>query len=1470
MSGYIKLNRRFKELTNEELVDYDNQLFNNSLSFSRYHSSSLSWDNILEYQRVILLSDAGSGKTDELKHTASKLTKKGELAFFTPLESLQNKSFKSILNNEEKASFKEWKSNSKSRAWFFLDSVDELKLSGGKLKLALRELARTLNGNIERAHIILSCRPNDWQQVTDRSTFLDLLPIPEVVEEEVIKGKEYFLQFLDEQNENNTAKTSFPKDFIAVTLLPLDQRQVKIWAKHRINNFKDFLKEVKKCHASIFTKRPMDLVGLGSLWNTRGKLGTLKEQIEADLEIKLTDNPDRSDSNLTSLDSLNSGSQRLALAATLTKHRHFHSPEVTVLPLDETDIDPEKILYDWRREQVRSLCRKPLFTPASYGQIRFHHRSIQEYLSAKYLSYLSREKGMNTPTLNSLLFAERYNEEVVIPSMKPIAAWLALWNENVRQEIIKRDPICLISFGDPESLSLQDRERILLSFIDKFGKGTRRGFYLINENVQRLSHIGLGPIIKEYWQAQDKSDDVVELLIDLIRFGEITDCSSILASVASDGNHRNSDRDSAIRGLIALKCNDEISSLIDAFASEPQNYSDKLITGLLPDLYPEYMSFEQLCVHAKRQPETSNYLGVTWAIKTISENLSGSHPDSLKLANFLSELILSNNSEDSFRYHLKSRYDHLSEALIILCGKILSKNRTAWKNDDFLLSCIVGTRYQNEQSFQKENLDRLKNVLPLKKKFYRAVFWKEFEFLENGFGADPVMAYEVYSSLIIQWFNSESKQSVVWLFKHLTDDCPNRQKLALLELCIYWNNNDRNSDFLDRIRSKITGNTVLEHELNDFLSKARDPSIPLEWEVENQVRKEAAEKQKIANREEWKMVRKKVMHPDAFQPDKSIETRNILLAWLRHQKRSSYKYTCWDKLALKKAFSKKIASKSRKLVAQCWRDTEYKSWSETEKELRNSTSNDYVIALNGLAAEAEKRNWQDSLNPSELELAIKISIEEHNGFASYLGDLIESHPTEVSDVFSIELNTQLEEINTQDYLPILFSLTKGSPPLKALMAPSLLSFLTAFVIPSDPNYKFITRSISFLTAIISEAKLDDTNRNLFVAALKQQYESVSNPSLKQIFLRKLYECDPEKAFIYTEILLSSFGGSDVEKAVDFLAGLFSQYDGLSFQLPTKAKQASALASLIRHSYRLIKQDDDQNHKGCFTPDLRDRAQTARGRFLNMLIDLEGPEAHQELVKLTNDSEFSDWKDRIIEFAKDRASADSEFKPYKIGQIKDQEERYIIRPNDRDSMFAVMVERLNELAYDLQHHDYNDRKTLRSITLEEDMQRTLAWRLHNAAKGAYSVVRENEVADRNRTDIQLISSCGNHRAVIELKLADSRWTIKELEKTLEDQIDAQYLRHDMCRAACLLITHHGDEKRPAYIVDKKKQKVLKDYKPRTEWKFKDGKRMISLSWEETLERLKEKAKELEAKSNNQIRLTVVGLDLRDPIIKSPHK
>ncbi len=146
-----------------------------------------------------------------------------------------------------------------------------------------------------------------------------------------------------------------------------------------------------------------------------------------------------------------------------------------------------------------------------------------------------------------------------------------------------------------------------------------------------------------------------------------------------------------------------------------------------------------------------------------------------------------------------------------------------------------------------------------------------------------------------------------------------------------------------------------------------------------------------------------------------------------------------------------------------------------------------------------------------------------------------------------------------------------------------------------------------------------------------------------------------------------------------------------------------------------------------------------------------------------------------------------------------------------------------------------------------MQRYLAGKLHDKANGAYAAVeREPEDADRKKPDIRLSAVQGDQQVAIEVKLAEN-WSINNFRQALRNQLVGQYLRHESCKAGCLLLTCNSRKKY---------------------WKHPETKKQVY--FQELIKLLQTEAKVIEQEKNHEIRLAVFGLDLTDPYLEPAHQ
>jgi hypothetical protein len=110
-----------------------------------------------------------------------------------------------------------------------------------------------------------------------------------------------------------------------------------------------------------------------------------REQVQANIANKLKPSTERKDTASVSQEKAVEGaSPRLALAAMLTRRLTLrYSAEFDSIHAGEAALDVSKILPDYDAEERATLLERPLFGFASYGRVRFHHRSVMEDLALR-------------------------------------------------------------------------------------------------------------------------------------------------------------------------------------------------------------------------------------------------------------------------------------------------------------------------------------------------------------------------------------------------------------------------------------------------------------------------------------------------------------------------------------------------------------------------------------------------------------------------------------------------------------------------------------------------------------------------------------------------------------------------------------------------------------------------------------------------------------------------------------------------------------------------------------------------------------------------------------------------------------------------------------------------------------------------------------------------------------------------------
>ena len=1399
------------------------------------------------------LLDHPAGKTAEMQQQANRLAEEGRFAFFVALESLDREPIAEVLSVAEEERLGQWKADGKEPAWFFLDAVDELKLTEGKLDRALNRLSKAIDGHLDRARVIISCRPSDWRPGSDLNTVQHRLPVSEVRRESSIRPpEEVFIDALRNEHGGPSRAAGEEEEIPSqgtvrtVAMLPMSGGQIERFAEWRdLNDVAAFLAEIAQQDAWVFARRPLDLTDLIEVWSSTERLGTRAKQHEANVTAKLRDDPERPDRDVLADAQARLGAERLALALTLTRTRTIRSPEQT-LDGHRADgvLDTATILPDWTPAERQALLRRALFDPATYGRVRFHHRSVQEYLAARRLRAL-HETGMSTKALFRLLFTERYGVEVVFPSMRAIAAWLALWIDAVRKELIEREPETLISHGDPGSLDLAARSALLRAFVSMYGQGDWRGLDIPFAEVRRLAHPELATVIRECWGSEPTNDEVRELLIHLIRLGPVEACADLAHGVALDTATSDDERIDAIQALLACGWNDSVRDLAGAMVAEPTSWPDELVHGIASDLFPAVITAGDLVRLMELTPEPKQTIGgFEWSSRQIVESIEAGSDAAIALRDKMADLIWRGRSQTLDPYRTQSKFDHLAPALAILCHRQLSA--TAEKPDaDLIRASVIASRFGDGSTGESEPIPKLRTYFDTNAALRNDAFWAELAFMDEVSPSDDdwLRLHHAEEEGLAGYLTEADRP---WLEAALADERRSeRRAVALRALLDGWYRRGRIAAELDAIRANLKEDRLLGRILEERTAPP-EPSEALErMERDLQRRKHDRDCRKAQHLEEWKKWRDELLaNPDdAFSAEKRQGTVSNLYQWLRRTGRTRNRYNIWDKDALTRAFGRDFADRAENALRMLWRATPPVLWSARPIDENDRIRWDWIHGLMGISAEALTPGWTASLSSPEARTAAAYATIELNGFAPFVLDLAMSHPAEVEEVIGGEVSAELSVGCDHRYLSTLQNLTYSEGNLKRIVAPRLLAELkswpTDFTADTEPHW---AGHLDKVLRILREAT-DGADREAIAQKCAGRYEANPRGALALVWLRGLFQFDAVRgAQVLIRELEGGRGVGSAGWAIETLAALFGEdRSAVAFEVEDPTQRARFLGQLVRYAYAFVRREDDQVHEGVYTPNTRDHAQEARHFLLSMLLDTPGSEARRVLRELADEEDFSPSADRLRFQARQRAAIDAEFPAFNPEDVIALDARYEISPRDSDGLFTVMMDRLDDLAHDMVDDDFTNRPTLRGIGTEPEMQRNLAREIRQRANGAYEVTREDEVADNKHPDIRLSVANRDLKAVIEVKIADN-WTPAKLERALRCQLAGQYLRHSNCRSGCLLLTYHG----------------RKQY-----WIHPEARKRMPFS--ELVAHLNDKARAIENESAHGVRITVFGLDLTDPLL-----
>lgn len=1439
-SIHIPVERRFAQVTAKLL----RELEQGTLIDRRYVPQSMEWDEILLHKRTVVLGEAKCGKTHEFMQQVHNLQKQGEFAYFLPLEQLHNQEVRDVLSSEDECGLTEWLQQTEKEAWFFLDAVDELKLRDGSFRIALKKLKREIAEKAEFAHIFVSCRPADWNSHLDRSDFEQYFPIQAARKEvkptvhaEVVSTnsdqREVSVQVSDEK-ENASARS---KKTNVLLLLPMEQDLVIEFATcYDENRAQGFKEEIETKEVWQLFQTPADIIDGMDRLAEFGELGSLQDQISSGITRKLQERSDRK--SVLSLDKARSGAERLALALSLIKRQ---SLAIGNLPSNRKQLDVAHILSDWTVQEQQDLLRRGLFDYSGINVVRFHHRTTQEFLAAKCLKTLI-SKGLRLSEALHLLFCETFSEKVIIPSMEAVATWLALWNNDVLAEIQKRKPQLLFRQGLPATFSTSLRTDVLRHFVSSYQGNDWRGVGVSISEVTRLGHSDLGPVVEELWSESYKGYDTRELFLKLIWLTPLPSCTQYSLNAALDMDLPTRHRIYACHAVLTAGTNKQKRLLGETLMNS--QWPEELVYSIISELSPCSLNIDEVVTLATKTNEIPNMVdGLGYNLHSLiwSEAI-GIEQVRLFRAAFTAK-IWENKNEDCQVNQCHSAYDHFADAVLAGCARDTDVSSFE-EISDWTWSLAVALRFREQNQFiiAREDRELISSRLREDLRLREAYFWASL-YLSDELEPEReawLRHEQLYHHDSI--LGQITEADIPWLFNALEDSShQHRRPIAFYVLMKLWTE-VRDNFIANGVHSRISDlpHLIIEYEryLNPRPARQLDRSVR-EFE-KRQKKQRKKEKKRLASWEKW---RQEIRSDPSLMltEDRKANTLLNLHTWLNmdEQRRIGGAWCNWDANLVREYFSEKFLRLVRPALAEFWRQSAPMLWSERDAGNRNSYPRSWLQALMAVASEADNSNWAHRLTKDDAKLAARISMLEVNGFAAYLPTLENAHPKAVTEVIVEELLSQISQMSENDQCPLIQDVkVYGTRNIKREVAKVLGQKLGDW--PHEMALS-IRNALSDSTELIIDFGSNDIIETVASHA-KRRLTTTLTGEYAAAWLQVLTLVDPSAGCRQVLEATATLGDETQKSNAVFIFGtVFGGRRGATrrpdFSSLPVAERTDLIFQLVRRVYEVAPPSSDVQHKGAYSPDIRDHAKDARGYLFELLVKSEGAEAHRALLQLARLNDFADMKDRLRQLATEVAAKQSEQEPMSLDAFRSIVQEQILMPTNNRSIHNVMLNRLEDFFHYVSESEFSIQSTLQRIEEETELRRYIASRLNDHRRDAYTVNQEAVMRREKRTDIRLSATKVDIEAVIELKLNKKygRWSGSDLEKALRYQLVEQYLRHDRCRSGCLLICMRENRK----------------------WKNPTGGDLMDL--DETVDWLQGIAEEIMT-NNPELLIAVRGLDL----------
>ena len=1377
---------------------------------------TLGWDDLLKQPVVVVLGEPGSGKSWELRWQCATIQKGGGHAFLIELERLVSGDVDAVLAADRQR-FQQWRRGTEV-AHFFLDSVDEAKIRRHSDFYTAFEKVLTAIGaaGIDRARLVITSRISEWQPEADRHEVLS--------------------RFLTQKGSHpaESGKEPGPPPVLVVQIEPLDRERVRSFAEGRgVNDPGQFLAALDTHFAWDFARRPLDVIDLAEFWKARGRLGSLSEIIDHDVTTKLRETTQRQTAFVLSEARAREGAEALAIATVLCKQQHFKVPDDTFLAPDALDA-ASCLPADWKPAEVTALLSRPLFDSAVYGQIRFHHRRVSEYLGAQWLKRRMSE-GCPLHVLRQLLFDDRGATAAPRRALVPVIAWLCSgndrWNEEVRSWVRSEAPEIHLEHGDAEGLPVEFRRDLLRSWIDRNRGREEVKTRYAPDAMRRLASPELAADVAAFLSGPTTPKDIRELLVQFVRFGGLTSCLPTLITILRTPAEPDDLKEYVLAALRDVGTPASRQQAWDTLREYP-TLTNQMRLLACQTLYPRTIGAADAAVLLEKpSPRHEDHASLLHAFEELlEEELTAESAGALivelnRLLQIPPHIFMSDKETQ-----ISARFEFYLEVLPLILTRLLSgtevdDSQCAAAAEALTLLAKADPFHRHHNNYY-EALDSVTKAYPSVR---RCFFWRCVDRWRAEHPKDANCFFVMHEfNCVLQLAEAD----LSWMIDDVESNRshPDRRTVVYCALRLLRNRHDPR---LERLHQAVREDAELSAAVTaaragdrwGWLRRLRYRwGSAYEWKYWWLRKRNAAVWKWDACRVWWRLLR----YRHRLRSGRAVPALAGLTQEARGD-RTRYTSLDWERLA-----SKRGAGVARAVKIGCkrvWR--EFTPLLPHERPRPNEVDYGVVAGLVGIQSMITDGELSlGSLSDADARLITRYAVQEMNGYPDWFSDLVAAKPGAVADVVRRCVIGEWQYAAGREHCyDVLGHLAWENGCLARLVRPTVVELLGADD-PASHSIRDYAISLAVSTSIHPDSELGT------IAAARCRALDPGSDAFG-IWLAVCLQFDAVQAVsILEERLVGCPAAGDSVLRVCALLG-----DEMRPRVPRVVRpdylNPPVLARLIVLVYRHVRpeEDIDRARTGPYTPTDRDAAERFRGVLVTQLAQSEGSGIPGLLRSLLTHTELARHYDWIRHLLDERFVTDADILAWSPAAIREFAREHETTPRTDAELFQITVNRLADVKNDVENSDNSLREELRKNDSEYVLRRWLARKLNERSRQRYTVPQEEEIDQKVRPDLRT-ETPHTSPVSIELKWADN-WTLPQLLERLENQLLVQYLRAERNRYGVYVLATDGRKRH---------------------WEVAAG---ADAAFDEVVERVALRAQELVTLHPDIADVRVVGIDFRAP-------